>query len=118
LYQRTKASMLATASSMSAKRRMGWSGRYFSVLKSDSMKGLSSLTAGRLNEGVTPREVIIASIVAPFMAAPLSEWRTMPSVSTPSWWQVASRSWAASFSHSRSCTAHPTILRLHTSTNT
>ena len=37
--------------------------------------GLSLLTAGRLKEGTTPRRCKVASMVAPFMGATLSECR-------------------------------------------
>ena len=40
---------------MVSKGLCGYSGRYFSVRKSDSMKGLSSLTLGRLKDGTMPR---------------------------------------------------------------
>jgi hypothetical protein len=46
--------------------------------------GLSLLTAGRLKEGTTPRRCKVASIVAPFMGAPLSECRTSAVAPTPS----------------------------------
>ena len=46
--------------------------------------GLSSLTEGRLKEGTTPRRCKVASLVAPFMGAPLSECRTSASARTPS----------------------------------
>ena len=59
-----------------ARRACGYSGRYFSVRKRDSLKGLSSLTLGRLKEGTMPRCWRVASIVEPFVGSPLSEWST------------------------------------------
>jgi len=46
------------------------------------------LTAGRLNEGTTPRRCRVASMVAPFMGEPLSECRVRPLAPT------RSRRWA------------------------
>jgi hypothetical protein len=48
LYQTTNAATHSRASSMVAKPSFGYAGQYFSVRKSDSLKGLSSLTCGRL----------------------------------------------------------------------
>ena len=49
------------------------SGLYFSVRKSASEYGLSSLTRGLLKEATTPSRCSVASIVAPFIGPPLSE---------------------------------------------
>ncbi len=46
------------------------------VLNNDSEYGLSLLTAGRLNDGITPKACKVASIVAPFIGLPLSECST------------------------------------------
>ena len=43
------------------------------VRKSDSEYGLSLLTLGREKEGTTPNLCKVASMVAPFIGAPLSE---------------------------------------------
>ena len=64
------------AASRSAKPFCGHCGQYFSVLNSDSEYGLSSLTLGRLCDGVTPRSYIFCSMVTDLIGAPLSECST------------------------------------------
>lgn len=59
-------------SGLLAKGLRGYCGRYFRVRNSASEYGLSSLTAGRLNEGATPSSRSVASMVAPRMGPPLS----------------------------------------------
>jgi hypothetical protein len=47
--------------------------RQLRVLKVDSTYGLSLLMDGRLRVWATPRRCMVASMVSPFMGAPLSE---------------------------------------------
>ena len=62
----------ARAASKLAKGAVGYKGQYFKVRNSDSENGLSLLTDGRLHEGITPSRCIVASLVEPFIAPPLS----------------------------------------------
>src|SRR5262245_47786992 len=57
------------------------------------MKGLSSDTLGRLNEGTPPRRCSVASIVAPFIVPPLSVCRTQPRRSKPAQALVSRTGW-------------------------
>lgn len=56
----------------------------FAGRNSDSANGLSLLTRGRLNDGTTPSFSNVASIVAPFIALPLSECSTTLRPAKPS----------------------------------
>src|SRR5690554_65562 len=76
LYQVTKRPTQRRASLRLLKPDEGHSGRYFSVLNSDSEKALSLLTLGRLYEGITPSSSIFAFMVWAFIGAPLSECST------------------------------------------
>ncbi len=63
-----------------------------------------------------PSFSMVATIVAPFIGPPLSEWMARRVGSTPSALQAASIRAAAKIWHSVSCTTLPTTLRLKTST--
>src|ERR1019366_2951000 len=73
LYHATNRSTHAHAASIDSKGLRGYDGTYFNVRKSASEYGLSSLTLGRLNDGMMPSHGMVASIVAPFIGPPLSE---------------------------------------------
>ncbi len=60
---------------------------------------------------------MVASMVAPFIALPLSECTASSDESTPSPLQTSTSNSAASSLSSRSCTAQPTIFRLQMSWN-
>jgi len=71
LYQWINVATPSRAASRLAKGLIGYRGQYFNVLNSDSENGLSLLTDGRLNEGMTPSRCMVASMVAPFIAPPV-----------------------------------------------
>ena len=79
------------------------------------MKGLSSLTLGRLKDGTMPRCRSVASIVEPFIGPPLSEWSTSPFGSTFYAAHVARTSADEAIMHSSAWTSKPTMRRLQTS---
>jgi hypothetical protein len=68
----TKMATHARAASRLANGLVGYKGQYFTVRNNDSENGLSLLTDGRLNEGITPSRCMVASMVEPFIAPPLS----------------------------------------------
>lgn len=72
LYHCIKVATHARAASRLAKGVVGYKGQYFKVRNNDSENGLSLLTDGRLNEGMTPSRCMVASMVAPFIGPPLS----------------------------------------------
>ena len=117
LYQATKRSTHAHAASREANGLRGYDGTYFNVRKSASENALSSLTLGLLNDATTPRSRSVASIVAPFIAPPLSECRVSESGVTSCSPHALANAVAASSAHSVSCTAARMMRRLHTSTN-
>src|SRR5208337_893618 len=96
------------ASSMVPKRS-GYFTLYFKVLNNDSEYGLSLLTLGLENEGITCNLCRVDSIVAPFMGEPLSECRYNPfrSVVLP----ISAIIFAASSEFSSLCTLQPAIIR-------
>ncbi len=68
LYQRVNVTIHERACATDGKAR--WEpGRYLSVQNSDSEKGLSLLTLGRLNDVATPSDCSVASNVAPHRTA-------------------------------------------------
>src|ERR1019366_8449263 len=86
LYHATNRSTHAHAASIDSKGLRGYDGTYFNVRKSASEYGLSSLTLGRLNDGMMPSHCMVASIVAPFIGPPFSlvlEPRLLADVASP-----------------------------------
>ena len=71
------------------------------------------LTAGRLRVWATPKRCIVASMVSPFMGAPLSECTVSWPGLIPWRAQMSRSNWLASSALSQSNTCQPTILRLN-----
>lgn len=96
-------------------KRSGKSGRYLSVLKLDSLKGLSFETWGRECVLVTPRSESSRATDLLLIELPRSACSVSCEGSMPSRRQVSAMSFLARVALSRCATIQPTTQRLKTS---